>query len=112
MRHAMGFKPMAVRAASWAFLGVLLAGAAGAVERPPAPPAPDSTPLATDVRLGGDEAQTRFVMDLSRSIDLHAFLLADPNRVVIDMPEVTFHLPPKSGDSGRGLIKAFRFGLM
>jgi N-acetylmuramoyl-L-alanine amidase len=70
------------------------------------------TPVATDFRLGGDEAQTRFVMDLSRKIDLHTFSLSDPYRVVIDMPEVTFRLPPKSGESGKGLIKAFRFGLM
>jgi N-acetylmuramoyl-L-alanine amidase len=71
-----------------------------------------SYPEATDVRLAGDLAQTRFVMDLSRKIELHAFTLADPYRVVIDIPQVVFRLPPKSGDSGRGLIKAFRFGLM
>jgi N-acetylmuramoyl-L-alanine amidase len=103
---------MAVRAANWAFLGVLFAAAALAAERPAAAPAADSFPVATDARLGGDEAQTRFVMDLSRKIDLHAFTLADPYRVVLDIPEVTFALPPKSGESGRGLIKAFRFGLM
>jgi N-acetylmuramoyl-L-alanine amidase len=103
---------MAVRAASWAFLGVLFAAALSAAERPAAAPAADSVPVATDARLGGDEAQTRFVMDLSRKIDLRAFTLADPYRVVLDIPEVTFALPPKSGESGRGLIKAFRFGLM
>jgi N-acetylmuramoyl-L-alanine amidase len=64
------------------------------------------------VRLGGDEAATRFIMDLSRKIDLRAFTLADPYRVVLDIPQVTFQLPPKAGESGRGLIKAFRFGLM
>ena len=103
---------MAVRAANWAFLGVLFAAAVLAAERPAAAPAADSFPVATDARLGGDEAQTRFVMDLSRKIDLRAFTLADPYRVVLDIPEVTFALPPKSGESGRGLIKAFRFGLM
>ena len=51
-------------------------------------------------------------MDLSRKIDLHAFTLADPYRVVLDIPQVTFALPPKTGESGRGLIKAFRFGLV
>src|SRR4029077_10497947 len=38
--------------------------------------------------------------------------LADPYRVVLDVPQVTFALPAKAGESGRGLIKAFRFGLM
>jgi len=69
-------------------------------------------PIATDVRLAGDAAQTRFVMDLSRKIELHAFTLADPYRVVVDIPQVAFRLPAKAGESGRGLVKAFRFGLM
>jgi N-acetylmuramoyl-L-alanine amidase len=51
-------------------------------------------------------------MDFSRKIDLRAFTLADPYRVVIDIPQVVFQLPPKTGESGRGLIKAFRFGLV
>src|ERR1700689_5221397 len=108
----MGSKPMFVRAAGWAVLGVVFAGAVWAAERPATGTTGDSYPVATDVRLGGDEAQTRFVMDLSRKIDLHAFTLADPYRVVIDIPEVTFHLPPKAGENGRGLIKAYRYGLM
>jgi N-acetylmuramoyl-L-alanine amidase len=105
---------MAVRAASWAFFGLLLAVAASAAEQSPGPSteAADSLPLATDVRLGGDESRTRFVMDFNRKIDLHAFTLADPYRVVIDIPQATFQLPPKTGESGRGLIKAFRFGLV
>ncbi len=105
---------MAVRAAGWAFLGILFAVAAPAAEQPPAPPnaASDSFPVATDARLGGDESQTRFVMDFSRRIDLRAFTLADPYRVVIDIPQVTFALAPKAGENGRGLIKAFRFGLV
>ena len=55
---------------------------------------------------------TRFVMDFSRKVELRAFTLADPYRVVIDLPQITFNLPPKTGDSGRGLVKAFRFGLV
>src|SRR5580698_6700780 len=108
----MGFEPMHVRAVIWAFLGIMSAGIAGAAERPAAPPAADSYPVATEVRLGGDDSQTRFVMDLSRKIDLHAFTLADPYRVVVDIPEVTFQLVSKTGETGRGLIKAFRYGLM
>ena len=106
---------MVVRAANWAFLGMLCAMGAQAAELPAAaPPASpsDSLPVATDARLGGDETQTRFVMDFSRKIDLRAFTLADPYRVVVDIPQVVFQLPPKAGESGRGLIKAFRFGLV
>ncbi len=89
------------------------AGLAIAAERAPVrPAAADPYPVATDTRLGGDETQTRFVMDLSRKVDLRAFALADPYRVVVDLPQVTFKLPPLAGQHGRGLIKAFRFGLV
>ena len=37
------------------------------------------------------------------SIDVRAFTLANPYRVVMDMPQVTFRLPPKTGEAGRGL---------
>ncbi len=72
----------------------------------------NSLPVATEARVGGDDGQTRFVVDLSRKIELHAFTLADPYRVVIDMPQIVFQLPAKTGDKGRGLIKAFRYGLI
>ncbi len=108
----MGSKSMAVRAVSWAFLGMLMAVISAAAAQPAAAQTPDSFPLATDARLGGDEAQTRFIMDLTRKIDLRVFTLADPYRVVVDIPQVTFTLPPKAGESGRGLIKAYRFGLV
>jgi N-acetylmuramoyl-L-alanine amidase len=108
----MGWKPMAVRAAGWALLGVFLAGAAVAADGSANLPASDSFPVATDARLGGDESQTRFVMDLDRKIDLHVFTLADPYRVVVDIPQIRFQLPPNTGESGRGLVKTFRYGLV
>ena len=108
----MGWKPMPVQAVRWALLGALFAGTAVAAAAPATIPAPDSFPVATDARLGGDATQTRFVMDLDRTIDLHVFTLADPYRLVLDIPQVTFQLPPHAGESGRGLIKAFRFGLV
>jgi N-acetylmuramoyl-L-alanine amidase len=64
------------------------------------------------VRLGGDGKQTRFVVDLNRKVDIATFTLADPYRVVVDLPQVAFKLPPHSGEHGRGLIDAFRYGLI
>jgi N-acetylmuramoyl-L-alanine amidase len=72
----------------------------------------ESMAEATDVRLGGDAKQTRFVLDLTRKIDVAAFTLADPYRVVIDLPQVAFKLPPHAAEQGRGLVKAFRYGLI
>jgi N-acetylmuramoyl-L-alanine amidase len=105
---------MRFRAVKWAALSFLFVTAATAAEAPAegAAAAADSFPVATDARLGGDDSQTHFVVELSRKTELRAFTLADPYRVVIDLPQVTFRLPPKTGDVGRGLVKAFRFGLV
>jgi N-acetylmuramoyl-L-alanine amidase len=106
-------------------LSVLLAAVpAGAQERAPAPAEranlarasapvpPDAFAVASDARVAGDAGRTRLVIDLSRTIDVTAFTLADPYRVVIDLPQVTFRMPPRTGEQARGLIKAFRFGLV
>jgi len=75
-------------------------------------PSAEASVVATDMRIGGDDKQTRFVVDLNRKIDLVAFTLADPYRVVIDLPQTTFTLPAKAGEQARGLVKAFRYGLI
>jgi N-acetylmuramoyl-L-alanine amidase len=91
-------------------LGAILLASASAAGRGAS--ATDVFPVATDVRLGGNDQQTRFVVDLTEKIDLAAFTLADPYRVVVDLPQVIFKLPQKTGEHGRGLIKAFRYGLV
>jgi N-acetylmuramoyl-L-alanine amidase len=115
---------MSVRAAGFVvFLGAVLlgipwgAGAAGAaaLNAPTSGTSTDSLkdfPLASEVRLGGDETQTRMVVDLSQKVDIRTFTLANPYRVVIDLPQVIFRFAPGTGESGRGLVKAFRYGLM
>src|ERR1700682_1821368 len=69
-------------------------------------------PVATDARLAGDAQQTRFVLDLDKAIQFRAFTLADPYRVVVDVPQISFQLAAGTGSAGRGLIKAFRYGLV
>ena len=69
-------------------------------------------PVATGVRVGGDNKGTRFVVDLTRKVDIRPFTLADPYRVVVDLPQVSFQFPAHAGEHGRGLVKAFRYGLM
>jgi N-acetylmuramoyl-L-alanine amidase len=69
-------------------------------------------PIASDVRLAGDDQRTRFILDLDRNVQFRAFALADPYRVVVDLPQVTFQLAAGAGAAGRGLVKAFRYGLV
>jgi N-acetylmuramoyl-L-alanine amidase len=86
--------------------------AASVAAASPAPAAVPGFPIASDVRLAGDSKQTRFVLDLDKAIQFRAFALADPYRVVVDIPQVNFQLPAGAGTTGRGLIKAFRYGLV
>jgi N-acetylmuramoyl-L-alanine amidase len=72
----------------------------------------ETFPIASEARLGGDGGRTRLVFDLTRPIEIAAFTLADPYRVVVDLPQVIFQFPARTGEHGRGLIKAFRYGLV
>ncbi|MET0220547.1 MAG: N-acetylmuramoyl-L-alanine amidase [Tardiphaga sp.] len=68
--------------------------------------------VASDVRIAGDDKQTRFILDLDQRVPLSAFALADPYRVIIDLPQINFRLDPGTGTVARGLIKAFRYGMV
>jgi N-acetylmuramoyl-L-alanine amidase len=87
-------------------------GRAAGESTAPAAEAVSLFPIASDVRVAGDEKQTRFILDLDKKIPLRAFALADPYRVVVDIPQVNFRLEAGAGTVARGLIKAFRYGLV
>ncbi|MBI3700635.1 MAG: N-acetylmuramoyl-L-alanine amidase [Afipia sp.] len=78
----------------------------------PRPAVATAYPIATGVRILGDDKQTRVVLDLDRKIDVRASTLGDPYRVVLDLPQVTFSLPQGTGTAGRGLVRTFRYGLV
>lgn len=113
----MTFHPLALGCAAICAIGaVLVCGqpvrAANAAITADKLPPQQKMPEATAVRLGGDSLQTRFVMDLTRKVDIATFTLADPYRLVVDLPQVKFELPRNVGETGRGQIKAFRYGLI
>jgi N-acetylmuramoyl-L-alanine amidase len=78
----------------------------------PSPAATSNFPVASDARLAGDARQTRFILDLDKPVQFRAFALADPYRVIVDLPQISFTLPAGVGATGRGLVKAFRYGLV
>ena len=47
-------------------------------------------------RIGEHDDRTRLVLELSDPVNLRTFTLANPDRVVVDMPEVAWRLgaPP------------------
>lgn len=66
--------------------------------------------VMVDARIVGDARRTRFIADLTQFVEVGIFTLADPYRLVIDLPQVRFSLPDGAGERGRGMISAFRFG--
>src|SRR6188472_4458054 len=78
----------------------------------PSPVAASNFPIVSDARLAGDARQTRFILDLDKPVQFRAFTLADPYRVIVDLNQVNFRLPAAAGATGRGLVKAFRYGLV
>lgn len=69
-----------------------------------------TAPLMIDARIVGDQKRTRFIADLTANVDIAVFSLADPYRVVVDLPELRFGLPDNAGSEGRGMISEYRYG--
>src|SRR5687767_6769732 len=73
--------------------------------------APASANIVLDMRAVGDPERTRFVVDLEKNPDFGVLRLANPYRLVIDLPDIDFKEPAKPGE-GRGLISDYRYGLI
>jgi N-acetylmuramoyl-L-alanine amidase len=67
--------------------------------------------VVSDVRVGDHGSKTRIVLDLSESVAFKTFVLSDPYRMVLDLPEVGWRLPARPLPSGIGLLRQFRYGL-
>ena len=67
-------------------------------------------PIVMRARIGEHDDRTRLVIELSDPVNLRAFALANPDRVVIDMPEVSWRLGAPPRPSGFGAIKSYRYG--
>ena len=61
--------------------------------------------------LAGSKSRTRFVIMLDRKSDFQVSSLQNPNRVIVDLPDVKVQLPVIGGDQPVGLVKSFRGGL-
>jgi N-acetylmuramoyl-L-alanine amidase len=70
-----------------------------------APPAEVATALA------GDSNRTRFVIGLEKAAEFQVFSLSNPNRVIVELPDLKLQLPQISGSAPVGLVQSFRGGL-
>ncbi|MBV8848216.1 MAG: N-acetylmuramoyl-L-alanine amidase [Methylobacteriaceae bacterium] len=81
-----------------------------------------SSVAATAVRLEVAGQTTKLIFDLTEIVEAHAFPLANPDRIVVDLPEIAFRIPPllpqataRRGRGGNapnasGLAASYRFG--
>jgi len=75
------------------------------------PAATGQQPIVMSARIAEHADRTRFVVELSDPVDMRTFTLSNPNRVVIDMPAVQWHLDGPPRPTGHGAIKSYRYGL-
>lgn len=86
------------------FCGVFMVGSAWASDHKKAI-------RAVGVEVVANRADTRLVFLLSHEVEAKSFVLENPDRVIIDLPEVNFMLPSDAGGKGKGLIASYRYGL-
>lgn len=77
----------------------------------PQPAAAAGKPLVSGARAGDHGQTTRFVLDLDQSVDFRVYTLANPYRVVVDLPELDWKAPDQGPAKPVGFIKGYRHGL-
>ncbi len=73
--------------------------------------AADAPLLAYGARIAGDDARTRVVIDFDRKPVFFVHYVANPARVIVDLPETSFGLKPEDLKA-RGLFTEIRYGAM
>lgn len=68
-------------------------------------------PAVTGVRLGVNDGKTRVVLDLTTAVPYSAFLLENPYRLVIDLPELDWSVDGADAGGKRGVVEGLRYGL-
>lgn len=101
-------------AASAGWLPQTLATPLEAAESSQATPASATgkPPVAMDLQVTGDGTATRLSFTLSAPVTASATVLEKPDRIVIDLPEVNFQLPPDAPRRVKALAKSVRYGLI
>ena len=82
------------------------------VASPITAPSAKADPVATPppVATQRDSHRTRFVVGLERKVEIDVLALTNPNRVVIELPDIKMRLPEVEGTTS-GLVKSLRAGL-
>lgn len=121
----MGLDTSSTRACRWLFAATLVCAFAGVTgsRAEDNVALPESTvanlpTAASDVTAATSHApapqpglvRTRFVIGLDKKVGYTVSALANPNRVVIDIPDVAIRLPADPGPNPVGLVRSVRSG--
>lgn len=68
-------------------------------------------PAVMNFRAYDHGDKTRFVLELSESVKFRIFALAEPYRMVVDLPEVEWNAAESGFGRSVGLVRDFRYGL-
>jgi N-acetylmuramoyl-L-alanine amidase len=74
-------------------------------------PRPATSVVAAAVATRVEGERTQFRITLSEPVEALAHLMDSPDRVIVDLPEVAFHLGAENGKKREGLIASYRYGL-
>src|SRR5687768_11425848 len=67
--------------------------------------------VAVAADLASEGEKTYLVFTLSREVVVRVAAMERPDRVIVDLPEVNFHLPAEAGQKRTGVVSSFRYGL-
>jgi len=70
----------------------------------------DLAAVAISAEINVESDRTSLVFTLSEDVEARGFVMGNPDRVIIDLPEVNFQIPPESIEIG-GVVASYRFGL-
>jgi N-acetylmuramoyl-L-alanine amidase len=69
-----------------------------------------AVPVAQDIRIGEHADKTRIVIDLDAKVSFKVFRLADPYRVIVDLPEIDWQLGKNGRNLKGGFVRGLRYG--
>jgi N-acetylmuramoyl-L-alanine amidase len=68
-------------------------------------------PIVIGIQLQDRANQSRITLEFSDPVAARSFLLTDPNRIVIELPEVVWRPAETPPPPARGFIRNYRFGM-
>jgi N-acetylmuramoyl-L-alanine amidase len=68
--------------------------------------------VASQISIQAHPERTTFAVSLSVGVAAQVYTLANPYRVIIDLPDVSFQLPAGPASLSKGLVTDYRMGLI